>query len=58
MARGLWVQQHQYNIEEGHPMTYVGIDVAKDKHDCYIVNSDGEILADLFAFAACQSVRG
>ena len=25
-------------------MTYVGIDVAKDKHDCYIVNSDGEIL--------------
>ena len=29
-------------------MTYVGIDVAKDKHDCYIVNSDGEILADVF----------
>ena len=29
-------------------MIYVGIDVAKDKHDCYIVNSDGEILADVF----------
>ena len=29
-------------------MTYVGIDVAKDKHDCYIVNSDEEILADVF----------
>ena len=29
-------------------MTYVGIDVAKDKHNCYIVNSDGEILADVF----------
>ena len=29
-------------------MTYVGIDVAKDKHDCYIVNSDGEILAEAF----------
>ncbi len=29
-------------------MTYVGIDVAKDKHDCYIVNSDGEVLADVF----------
>ncbi len=29
-------------------MTYVGIDVAKDKHDCYIVNSDGEILTDVF----------
>lgn len=23
-------------------MIYVGIDVAKDKHDCYITNSDGE----------------
>lgn len=22
-------------------MVYVGIDVAKDKHDCFIVNSDG-----------------
>lgn len=29
-------------------MIYVGIDVSKDKHDCYIVNSDGEILADAF----------
>ena len=28
-------------------MTIVGIDVAKDKHDCYIVNSDGEILANV-----------
>ena len=24
-------------------MVYVGIDVAKDKHDCFIVNSDGEV---------------
>ena len=23
-------------------MIYVGIDVSKDKHDCYIVNSDGK----------------
>ncbi len=22
-------------------MIYVGIDVAKDKHDCFITNSDG-----------------
>ena len=29
-------------------MTYVGIDVAKDKHDCYIANSDGEVLAEVF----------
>ena len=25
-------------------MIYVGIDVAKDKHDCFIANSDGEVL--------------
>ena len=25
-------------------MIYVGIELAKDKHDCFIVNSDGEIL--------------
>ena len=29
-------------------MIYVGIDVAKDKHDCCITNSDGEILAAPF----------
>lgn len=29
-------------------MVYVGIDVAKDKHDCFIVNSDGEVLNDVF----------
>ena len=32
-------------------MVYVGIDVAKDKHDCYIVNSDGEVLAEVFTIA-------
>jgi len=29
-------------------MICVGIDVAKDKHDCYIANSDGEVLAEVF----------
>ena len=29
-------------------MVYVGIDVEKDKHDCFIVNSDGEVLYDVF----------
>lgn len=29
-------------------MIYVGIDIAKDKHDCFIVNSDGEVLFDVF----------
>lgn len=27
---------------------YVGIDVAKDKHDCFITNSDGESLFPVF----------
>ena len=29
-------------------MIYVGIDVAKDKHDCFITNSDGEGLFPVF----------
>lgn len=29
-------------------MIYVGIDVAKDKHDCFIANSEGEILFKSF----------
>lgn len=29
-------------------MICVGIDVAKDKHDCFIFNSDGNVLADVF----------
>lgn len=29
-------------------MIYVGIDVAKDKHDCFITNSDGEALFHVF----------
>ena len=29
-------------------MIYVGIDVAKDKHDCFITNSNGEVLFKAF----------
>ena len=29
-------------------MIVVGIDVAKDKHDCIIVNSEGTVLFDVF----------
>lgn len=29
-------------------MIYVGIDVAKDKHDCFISDPDGEVLFDAF----------
>lgn len=32
-------------------MIYVGIDVAKDKHDCFITNSDGEALFNVFIIA-------
>ena len=32
-------------------MIYVGIDVAKDKHDCFITNSDGEVLFKAFTIA-------
>lgn len=31
-------------------MIFVGIDVAKDKHDCFICNSDGEVLFNAFTF--------
>ena len=31
-------------------MICVGIDVAKDKHDCIILNSEGKILAGAFTF--------
>ncbi len=29
-------------------MIYIGIDVAKDKHDCFITNSEGEVLFNAF----------
>lgn len=31
-------------------MYYVGIDVAKDKNDCIIINSEGDIIHDVFTF--------
>lgn len=32
-------------------MIYVGIDVAKDKHNCFITNSDGEVLFKSFTIS-------
>ena len=29
-------------------MVLVGIDVAKNKHDCFNMNSEGEVLANVF----------
>ena len=31
-------------------MIYVGIDVAKDKHDCHIMRDDGEVVVDNYTF--------
>ena len=35
-------------------MIYVGIDVAKDKHDCFITNSNGEVLFKSFTISNNQ----
>ena len=36
----LWMQHHKLNLG-GIIMVCVGIDVAKDKHDCFILSSEG-----------------
>ena len=44
-----WVYKQYQNIYSKEIfMIYVGIDVAKDKHDCFITNSDGEVLFKSF----------
>lgn len=42
-AASPWSEQYQKLLPrtKGGNMVYVGIDVAKDKHDCYICDSDG-----------------
>jgi transposase len=43
------VEQHHNLTVGGFIMVVsVGIDVSKDKHDCFILNSEGEVLADVF----------
>ena len=32
-------------------MIFVGIDAAKDKHDCFIINSDGDVLFNVFTIS-------
>ena len=32
-------------------MIFIGIDVAKDKHDCFIVSSEGEVLFNVFTIS-------
>lgn len=36
------------NTVGGFAMICIGIDVAKDKHDCFIISSEGVVLADVF----------
>lgn len=35
-------------LEELVMVIFVGIDISKDKHDCFSASSEGEILADKF----------
>jgi transposase len=51
----LWNIVSKYIMKGGFPMIYVGIDVAKAKHDCFITNSDGEVLA---AFSFLNNLDG
>ena len=44
-------KQYQISIQRRNSMIYVGIDVAKDKHDCIITNSDGEVLFKTFTIS-------
>ena len=48
MLCGCSIINHHFG---GIIMVCVGIDVAKDKHDCFILSSEGEILADVFTIA-------
>ena len=43
--------QHHESSLGGIIMVCIGIDVAKDKHDCFILSSEGEVLADVFTIA-------
>ena len=42
------MQHHIFSSEVFVMVISVGIDVSKDKHDCFIVSSEGEVLADVF----------
>ena len=41
-------KQYRNYYERGISMIVVGIDVAKDKHDCFVMNSEGEVLFNPF----------
>ena len=41
------MQHHKFTAGGFSMVVSVGIDVSKDKHDCFIVSSEGEVLADV-----------
>ena len=43
-----WFQTVSNTFQRRIAMIYAGIDIAKDKHDCFITNSDGEVLFKAF----------
>lgn len=45
-----WFQTVSNTFQRRIAMIYAGIDIAKDKHDCFITNSDGEVLFKAFTF--------
>jgi len=44
-------QYLKYIFFGGLPMIYVGIDISKYKHDCYICNDFGDVLNEGFTFS-------
>lgn len=47
----LWIQPHirtARGMFDVLMIISVGIDVSKDKHDCFILTSQGQVLADVF----------
>jgi len=43
-----WSKTVSNSFKRSFAMIYAGIDVAKDKHDCFITNSDGQVLFKAF----------
>lgn len=54
VAKSLWNMQRTLFSEDGLKMIYVGIDAAKDKHDCCILGSNGQVIREAFTFSNSQ----
>ena len=44
-------KQRRIDSKGDYIVIYVGVDVAKEKHDCCILGADGEVLKGPFSFA-------